>query len=736
MSSSVPGMSDLAGQAKLAQDSSLQKMLADEKMRSEQHRTNYQTLQAEHRSLQDEYVSLQNEMRSTIEESKITQDKYKSLLDQAKREKVDLVEQIDDLKTQVVTPQKLEVIKMQVTDELEQPYRDRFLSLEHEVEKFRSEYNRMRKEYSFLKSEYEHEQVEHHRLVEEMTLKHEAEVVNLRKEREALALRQQSDVVNDTQKVRTLQRENAQLLLRLKGLSEELEDVRVKKEHQGYESESVTRVQAKQITESAGNIKALQTERDSLQSQCDNLQRELAMSLEQTNKLTTKVQDLEKDCMLARNKIEEVNHRGKVELTNMKMENLRSCGELERERDRLQAQLDDVASQVEIAKHTIEQQARCLTEKEQESVKLVQLAREEEWEKLNMIENQKLELETKLQEIERRKIDEETIKHQQQEKIEERIRVAEESRITAEKECLVIRTKADNLQTIVNQLEIERKENQELKNKLQHTEQQLNSIVSGENELLEENNKLQNELDFYTEELKKTKEAVLRGQESVDKVVALHRSSFEDEKLVLKSRNDDLEDKLNQLQTKLNNAAILHKKRKKRYTKYIYSLKDKYQLSKAKLEQLVLEKQATKNFVPFEVHNKMKRQMKELWRRHTDYRAVLLSCPSGSAAQDMQVGAVNATCVGPASINLGNKMPDYTKSTAQDILITSEFMPTPTNFDEEERQHQQDLDRIRKRLETLDSTQKQQMEDLTELALRSIPEEKPSLISDEAAISS
>lgn len=33
---------------RLAQDTELQKMLADEKMRSEQHRTNYQTLKAEH----------------------------------------------------------------------------------------------------------------------------------------------------------------------------------------------------------------------------------------------------------------------------------------------------------------------------------------------------------------------------------------------------------------------------------------------------------------------------------------------------------------------------------------------------------------------------------------------------------------------------------------------------------------------------------------------------------------
>ena len=38
---------------RLAQETELQKMLADEKMRSEQHRTNYQTLKAEHTRYDD-----------------------------------------------------------------------------------------------------------------------------------------------------------------------------------------------------------------------------------------------------------------------------------------------------------------------------------------------------------------------------------------------------------------------------------------------------------------------------------------------------------------------------------------------------------------------------------------------------------------------------------------------------------------------------------------------------------
>lgn len=47
-------------------------------------------------------------------------------------------------------------------------------------------------------------------------------------------------------------------------------------------------------------------------------------------------------------------------------------------------------------------------------------------------------METKLQEIDRRKIDQEAYKHAEKEKMEERIRVTNEAKETAERERLVL----------------------------------------------------------------------------------------------------------------------------------------------------------------------------------------------------------------------------------------------------------------------------------------------------------
>ncbi|XP_064633317.1 centrosomal protein of 83 kDa-like [Lineus longissimus] len=666
----------------LATETETQKMLADEKMRSEQHRTNYQTLKAEHTRLQDEYTQMQNEHRNTIEESKLMQEKYKSLIEQGKRENADLIAQVDDLKTQVVTPQRLDIMRMQIADELERVYKERFGTLEAETERYRSEYNKLRYEYSFLKSEYEHDKVEQQRILDEMKLQHEAEVTNLRKEREATIARQLSEVSHDTQKVRQLQRDNAQLHLKVKGLLSELEEIRAQREHLGMQSDHVSRIQTKQLTEHASNIRALQTERDSLRAQLDSVTRELTNYSDENNRLTSRVHELEKENIVLRNRVDELSHRGKVDMTNLRMEMMKSNGELERERDKLQSEVEDLQSQLEIAKHTLQQQSNSLVEKERDCVKKIQVAREEEWSKMTKIENEKLELETKLQEVERRRIDEEGRLHQEREKMNEQIRAAEDARETAEKETLVFRTKFQQHQSVLNQLEQERSENSDLKARIHRIENELTAFVTSEREILEENSHLRSQNDMLDNELKRTHGDLNRDKEGCEKLLAQHRAMWIDEKTQLHGRLAELDEQLAATNKKLNQATVVHKKRKRRYQKYARALKDKCELLKAKCEKLSLEKGALKNSVSSDAYSKVRRQLKDLTRRHTEFRNIMMM---GTNYKDVLIG--------------------------QSELL----MPISNDFEEQEKQHQRDLQVVRQRLETLDNKQQEQMDEMSRL---------------------
>jgi DNA-binding HxlR family transcriptional regulator len=72
----------------------------------------------------------------------------------------------------------------------------------------------------------------------------------------------------------------------------------------------------------------------------DNLQREIASTSDLQTQLTSRVHDLEKENIVLKNRVEESSHKGKVELTNLKMEMLKERGDMERQRDKLINQVE------------------------------------------------------------------------------------------------------------------------------------------------------------------------------------------------------------------------------------------------------------------------------------------------------------------------------------------------------------------------------------------------------------
>ena len=84
------------------------------------------------------------------------------------------------------------------------------------------------------------------------------QVENLRKERDSTVARIQTENSVDSQKVRALQRENAQLVLTAKSVHAELAELRGQCEKQRLEADSVSRTQVKQLAEAHAATRALQ----------------------------------------------------------------------------------------------------------------------------------------------------------------------------------------------------------------------------------------------------------------------------------------------------------------------------------------------------------------------------------------------------------------------------------------------------------------------------------------------
>ncbi|KAL3851728.1 hypothetical protein ACJMK2_015449 [Sinanodonta woodiana] len=675
-----PPLSQLAQSLpKLTKETELQKLLADEKMRSQMHKTNFMQLKEEHKRLQEENAQLEEEIRRTVEESKIVQEKYKSLYEESRKELADKHTMIEEYRNKVLTPQRFEVIQMQIRDELENAYREKMQRKEMEMEEYRKLNNSMKQELNFVKSEYEHSRIESQRLVEELKLQYDAEVSNLRKEREVTINRIYAEG------------KNAQLHLKIKGLISEIEEVRAEREKCEMDYETVTRTHNKQITEQLASLKSLEAERESLRKQVENLQRDMTGSTDSYNKLLGKLHDLEKENMVLKNRADEVQHKSKLDVTNLKMDMLKQRGDLERDRDKLSNVIDDLRTKLDITKHNIQQQEQMLVEKEREAVRRVQAAREEEFAKFSEVENEKLELETKLHEIERRKMDEEAHRQAERERMEEKIRAAHEVKDTAEKELLVYKTKLAHQQSLMDQLDRERSENSELKSKVAKLEMDLNQYLGSEHDITDNNIRLRNQNELLREELKLTKEQYNKAHDNHERILAQCKAANADENTQLEMRVHELEEKLSQVNKKYNKAVLIYKKLKKRSSKVIENLKDQHQIMEAKMEELELEKKTLAACVPQDTYKNLQKQWKELFRRHSQFRHIICS----GALQQVPIGDMSF-----ASVTL-----------PMDASAFANY-----SFNDQERKHQEDLRILRQKLDLLDDNQKQQLEDLQEVA--------------------
>jgi len=70
----------------------------------------------------------------------------------------------------------MDALRQQIQAEVEKPFREKVAQMDAELDKSRSDYRKLKYDFTFLKSEYDHERAEHKRVVDELTLRYEAEV--------------------------------------------------------------------------------------------------------------------------------------------------------------------------------------------------------------------------------------------------------------------------------------------------------------------------------------------------------------------------------------------------------------------------------------------------------------------------------------------------------------------------------------------------------------------------------
>ncbi|XP_071593243.1 centrosomal protein of 83 kDa-like [Heliangelus exortis] len=249
-------------------------------------------------ALQEEYTKSQDELKRLLVEKETVHDRFQQLLAEYQEELLGKTRELEKLKMQVRTPQKLELLTTQIQQELESPMTEPYQKL--------------------------------------------GNIARLAKDKEELHNQLLNvDPTKDSKRVEALSREKAQLCQKLKGLEAEVSELRAERDNCSAQAENIQRAQARQLAEMQAVTRSLEAEKKSAELQIDRLEKELQMSHEENSLLTTKLDKSELEVNSLAAKIEELKSSHKLEIANVKLEAARTKSEAERERDKIQSEMDD-----------------------------------------------------------------------------------------------------------------------------------------------------------------------------------------------------------------------------------------------------------------------------------------------------------------------------------------------------------------------------------------------------------
>lgn len=674
-------------------DTELHKLLISEKMRCENHRTNYDTLKMELSRLQADFMRSQNECKHLSAEKQNTQEKFQLLLTELRGELLDKTREVEELKLQVLSPQKLELLKMQIQQEVEAPMREHIRKLNDEVEKYRGEYNKLRYENGILMSQFEHQREEQPRMFDEQKIKYEALIAQLEKDKEDLHSQIISiDSSRENKQLEAVVGEKVLLCQKIEDLKAEVKELRAEREHYGAQAENVQRIQVRQMTEAQATLRSLEAEKQSVKLQHERLENELQAATEHNDIVTKKLHKAEREVHFLTSKIDELKHSQKIEIDNLKLESARAKNDAEKDKDRIQSQLDALETENEILKASMEQQKVLLGEKERELIRRVQAAKEAGFQQIAALQNERLELENRVAELEKYKEEQEQHKHSEVSQLEEKLRIAQLAEESARRELLSLRTKLQQQVTYAEQIKKEKLEEIDLKREISELKTQVLSLSESENNLLHANEKLRDMVERLKQENRCARSQAEKAQQDAERELEGHQVEWLQEKHTLQEKLSQLHEKYKRLKEKMQRAAEAQKKRKNIHENRCRKLEEKIELLEAKKEELETEKSVlNRQNIPQEEYVRLQKRMKDLQRRHNEFRTLILGPNIGAS------GFLN-----PGS------------------YLSSTMVPEVFSFQNaQEEQHQRELSMLRKRLEELEITQERQLEELGPPAERS-----------------
>ncbi|XP_027197822.2 uncharacterized protein LOC113792126 [Dermatophagoides pteronyssinus] len=519
----------------------LQKLLAEERKRSEQRRNNYNSLKGEHLKLQDQYLNLQAEMKQILEETVYFKEKKKEELEELLKINETKSKQIEKLEKNI-RENDPEILRIKLIDELDEPLK----KAEKEKDKLNKDRERLCNELKLYKQQIEHMEKEHLDAIEKIKLSYEVELNLIKREKEEIRIRLvEASQVPDVKKLIDLSEENSRLNRRLQSAQDIIEQVeqKYKQIQQQIQDLVLENEQKEKIHES--KIVHLQEQINEYKQEIKNLKIELNVRNSEIEEHLKEIGHLKR--MLEKYKFDIEQQRilfdGEKETIVSKMNN--EIKLLNQTKDSFKEEIKKQKELLARKDESIAELEKIIESKDKECVEKINSSINEELEKLTRLEHEKKSLELSLEDC----LNEKRTFSLEMEKQRRHIEQLNEIKNGQERETMLLRAKLETQASAIEELEKIRKQHIALHEEVNRLKLESYDNVVNNKELTRMNQNMKEEIVRLKEQLEEERRHLEEVNISNEKQISKISNRFDEERNELRERINRLEKENYRLRT-------------------------------------------------------------------------------------------------------------------------------------------------------------------------------------------
>lgn len=599
----------------------------DGKQGNESRNNSFERLKAAHVSLQEDYVRLQGDFKKTLQSLHDIRTNHVNILQRADRIISEKDSTIKELRVKLSSISE-DDLRKQIEEELRNNFVEYTKQLQINHEKCKSALHEANVQLTNMKSMLQSAENGHHRAIQELNLKHRAEVNRLQAELQSLKVEQSPGEGEDVlMQLLNVQKENTDFQSKLKIISLELKELRNEKRGIALEQQAALQKHAEELALAEESNKIMETKLKGALSQREALEETLGRYRQEINQLSQQLVSAEEEKLSLRNKISLVEHKHKAEILQMRTDAVHQRAELEAKHEKVLMELASAKADAEVAVKRITDHKLLSVEKEKELEKKHHATRAKDWDRARRLESEKILLEAKLKELIAAKAAAFEKLAESEKQIRRLKQMQDSQRQEYEEEVLALKAKLKAMSSAREDTNKIAAENQVLQKRLALAEEELNKSHGVLKDSQEQKETLSKKIESLQLELQAAHVNTIKLSEQNDKTGMQMKLAWEQEKYDFVKRIEELEADLRQSHKEFNWKLRALKQKNKEYRKAVRLYRSKIKSLKSTYQEMHAEASHVKHKVPLDIHKELQDELKKLRRQQLEFRS-LIELPS------------------------------------------------------------------------------------------------------------